>query len=121
MTISPATNIPSQSIATRWQMLGGDRFYVAARWAVLLLVALIGTLLVQAPIWPPSLAMPPLLLLIWCYAIFNLLATFALLLPFLSAFLNFAFLVDIVFISLFTYFSHDPRDLFYPLYLLPLV
>ncbi len=121
MSISPATNVSSQPIQTRWQLLGGDRFYIAARWAVLVLLALIGSLLVKAPIWPPSLAMPPILLLIWGYGLFNLLATIALIAPILSGLLNVAFIVDIIFISLFTYFSHDPRDLFYPLYLLPLV
>jgi signal transduction histidine kinase len=102
-------------------MLGGDRFYIATRWAVVLLLAIIGLLLVPAPIWPPSLSMPPLLLLIWSYGLFNLLASIALFLPILSGLLNIAFVVDIIFISLFTYLSHDPRDLFYPLYLLPLV
>jgi signal transduction histidine kinase len=102
-------------------MLGGDRFYIAARWAVVLLLALVGSLLTKTPIWPPSPAMPAILLLIWCYGVFNLLASVALLLPLLSGLLNIAFAIDIIFISLFTYFSHDPRDLFYPLYLLPLV
>jgi signal transduction histidine kinase len=106
---------------TRWQLLGGDRFYIAARWVVVILLALIGVLLVQQPIWPPSLAMSPIFLLIWGYGLFNLLATIALFVPALSGLLNIAFIVDIVFISLFTYFAHDPRDLFYPLYLLPLV
>src|SRR5215211_7114565 len=121
MNISPVTNASSQTIRTRWQLLGGDRFYIAARWAVVILLALIGSLLVKARIWLPSLAMPPILLLIWGYGLFNLLATIALIVPTLSGLLNIAFIVDIVFISLFTYVSHDPRDLFYPLYLLPLV
>jgi signal transduction histidine kinase len=101
--------------------LSGDRFYIAARWAMLALLALIGRLLAQQSLWPPTRAMNPILLLVWCYALFNLLATLALVFPQLSALLNLAFLFDIVFISFFTYFSHDPRDLFYPLYLLPLV
>jgi signal transduction histidine kinase len=121
MSISPATSASSQPIRTRWQLLGGDRFYIAARWAVVVLLALIGSLLVKAPLWPPSLAMPPILLLIWGYGLYNLLATIALIVPTLSGLLNIAFIVDIIFISLFTYVSHDPRDLFYPLYLLPLV
>jgi signal transduction histidine kinase len=102
-------------------MLSGDRFYIAARWAVLVLVAVIGSLLVQQQLWPLTLAMPPILQLVWAYALFNLLAWLALFIPPLGALLNVAFLVDIIFISLFTYFSKDPRDLFYPLYLLPLV
>jgi signal transduction histidine kinase len=102
-------------------MLSGDRFYIAARWAVLALLAVIGSLLARQSLWPPALAMNPILELVWAYALFNLLASLALFVPALGALLNMAFLVDIVFISLFTYFSKDPRDLFYPLYLLPLV
>ena len=92
-----------------------------ARWAVLVLVAVISSLLVEQPLWPFSLDMPPILQLVWAYALFNLLAWVALFVPALGALLNVAFLIDIIFISLFTYFSKDPRDLFYPLYLLPLV
>lgn len=105
----------------RWQLLSGDRFYIAARWAVLVLLVVIGSLLARQPFWPPSPPISPILLLVWGYALFNLLATLALFVPRLGLLLNLAFLADIVFISLFTYFSQDPRDLFYPLYLLPLV
>ena len=105
----------------RWQLLGGDRFYITARWGVFGLLLLIGWLLVRQPIWPPLPGMPAILLLVWVYGVFNLLMTAALLVPALTGLLNTAFVVDIVFFSLFTYFSHDPRDIYYPLYLLPLV
>jgi signal transduction histidine kinase len=102
-------------------MLSGDRFYIVARWVSLVLLAVIGSLLARQSFWPPALGMNPILQLVWGYALFNLLASLALFVPSLGALLNMAFLADIVFISLFTYFSKDPRDLFYPLYLLPLV
>jgi signal transduction histidine kinase len=102
-------------------MLSGDRFYIIARWATLVLLAVIGSLLARQSFWPPTLVMSPILQLVWGYALFNLLASLALFVPQLGTLLNMAFLVDIVFFSLFTYFSRDPRDLFYPLYLLPLV
>jgi signal transduction histidine kinase len=121
MSASPTTSVAPVSSRARWQMLSGDRFYIAARWAILALFAVIGSLLVEQPLWPLSLAMPPILQLVWAYALFNLLAWVALFVPALGALLNVAFLIDIIFISLFTYFSKDPRDLFYPLYLLPLV
>lgn len=105
----------------RWQLLGGNRFYITARWGVFVLLALIATLLVGQPLWPIRLSQPPLLLLVWAYGVLNLLATIALLTPAFSQILNSAFVADVVFFSLFTYFSQDPRDLFYPLYLLPLV
>ncbi|HJZ46696.1 MAG TPA: GAF domain-containing sensor histidine kinase [Roseiflexaceae bacterium] len=115
---STTSTVPSPP---RWQLLSGERFYIAARWAMLALLAVIGSLLARQPLWPPSRAIDPILLLVWAYALFNLLASLALFVPGLGALLSLAFLVDIVFISLFTYVSHDPRDLFYPLYLLPLV
>lgn len=118
VTTSPTSK---QATNIRWRLLGGDRFYITARWGVFALLLLIGWLLVGQPIWPPALDMPPLLLLVWVYGIFNLIMTVALLVPAFTGVLNNAFIVDILFISLFTYFSHDPRDLYYPLYLLPLV
>jgi hypothetical protein len=121
MSVSTNTSVTTVSSHARWQMLSGDRFYIAARWVIVVLLAGIGSLLVQQSLWPLALTMPPILQLVWVYALFNLLAWLALFVPALGALLNVAFLVDIVFISLFTYFSKDPRDLFYPLYLLPLV
>ena len=112
---------PTPTYHDRWQMLGGDRFYTAARWVVLLLLIATSGLVAHQPIWPPSLAMPLFLLLIWAYALFNLVTTVALVVPQIGWVLNIAFLVDIIFITLLTYFSHDTHDLYYPLYLLPLV
>jgi len=120
--MSASTTTTSAKKSTpRWQLLSGDRFYIAARWAVLALLAVIGSLLARQPFWPPAPEISPILLLVWGYALFNLLASLALFVPRLGPLLNLAFLADIVFISLFTFFSQDPRDLFYPLYLLPLV
>jgi signal transduction histidine kinase len=102
-------------------MLGGDRFYTAARWVVLLLLIGASRLLSDVPIWPPSGAMTPFLLLIWGYALFNLLTTLALFLPSLGWLLRVAFIVDLLFVTLLTFFSQDIHDLFYPLYLLPLI
>lgn len=121
MSVSSRTSVAPVSPHARWQMLSGDRFYIAARWISLAVLAVIGSLLARQSFWPPALTMNPILQLVWGYALFNLLASLALFAPALGALLNVAFLIDIIFISLFTYFSKDPRDLFYPLYLLPLV
>src|SRR5262245_54017828 len=102
-------------------MLGGDRFYTAARWVVLVLLFATSGLITGESAWPPTRGMSPFLLLIWGYALFNVLATLALFLPALGGLLSVAFLVDIVFITLLTYFSQSSHDLFYPLYFLPLV
>jgi signal transduction histidine kinase len=126
MSAQPTTSAAPRTPANdRWQMLGGDRFYTFARWAVLVLLIVTGGLLANQPLWPPSPAMSPILLLVWGYALFNLLATFALFLPALGPVLNLAFVVDIAFFTLFTFFNPgvnaDARDLFFPLYFLPLV
>jgi signal transduction histidine kinase len=105
----------------RWQMLGGDRFYTAARWIVLVLLIVISSLIGQGAIWPPSVGMSTFLLLIWGYALFNLLTTLALFWPAIGWLLNKAFLIDIVFVTLLTFFGQNTHDLFYPLFLLPLV
>ena len=102
-------------------MLGGDRFYTAARWAVLILLIATSGLITGQPFWPPVRPIPPFQLLIWGYVLFNVLATLALFLPALGGLLSIAFLVDIVFVTLLTLFSQSTHDLFYPLYFLPLV
>jgi signal transduction histidine kinase len=63
----------------------------------------------------------PIVLVIWAYAIFSLIATIALFVPRMSAVLNIAFVVDIAVLTLLTFFNRDPRDILYPLYVLPLV
>jgi signal transduction histidine kinase len=112
---------PTPTYHDRWQMLGGDRFYTAARWGVLLLLLATSGLLTSQPVWPPGPAMHPFLLLIWMYALFNLITTLALFLPPLGGVLSIAFAADIIFISLLIFFSGNTREIFYPLYLLPLV
>src|SRR5947208_6414708 len=88
MSISTTTSAAPVSPNARWQMLSGDRFYIAARWVILALLALIGSLLARQPLWPPGLAMNPILQLVWAYALFNLLASLALFIPGLGTLLN---------------------------------
>src|SRR5262245_51160841 len=92
--------LPNQTFTNyynRWQELGGMRFYTAARWFVLLLFGITGSLLAHTPLWPLSGAGSTVAILIWCYALFNVLATIALFLPWLGALLNVAFIIDIAF------------------------
>ncbi|HWQ11997.1 MAG TPA: GAF domain-containing sensor histidine kinase [Roseiflexaceae bacterium] len=117
---SPTPPRPATARDSR-RMLGGDRFYAAARWAAVLLLLAISALVSQQPVWPPLASGHPFALLAWAYALFSLLVTVALFIHALRPVLSVAFVVDIAFITLYTYFNRDPRDLFYPLYLLPLV
>lgn len=105
----------------RWQMLSGDRFYTMARWVVLLLLIGMSRLIADTPIWPVSSSMPPVLLLIWGYTLFNICVTIALFIPALAGILRLAFFVDVIFVTGLTIFGGDTYDIFYPLYFLPLI
>src|SRR5690348_5737900 len=92
-------NIPPLRSDPRWQMLGGDRFYALARWLVLILLFAIAGLLTKEPIWPPTIARNPIHIIIWCYTVFNILATLALLIPSLRVVRAYAFIADIAVIT----------------------
>ena len=64
MNLSTTTTAsPTPAARARWQLLGGDRFYIAARWAVVVLLGLVATLLAEQRLWPISSGMQPILLL----------------------------------------------------------
>lgn len=119
-TTSTPAALPAGARDSR-RMLGGDRFYAVARWGVVLLLMGISALVSLQPIWPPLQSGHPFTLLAWAYLLFSALATAALFVRPLAPVLSVAFIVDILFITLYTALNRDPRDLFYPLYLLPLV
>lgn len=102
-------------------MLAGDRFYAFARLGVVLLLFGVVGVVSNQPIWPPFYSTHPFDRLAWIYAAYSLAALAALFIPRLAGLLSWAFVVDIAFITLLTYFNQDQRDVFYPLYLLPLV
>lgn len=102
-------------------MLAGDRFYAVARWGVVVLLFGVVGLASKQPIWPPFVSTHPFDRLAWAYVAFSLVASAALFVPALRPVLSWAFAVDIAVITLLTLLSQDPGDIFYPLYLLPLV
>jgi signal transduction histidine kinase len=119
-TTSIGTSPPPAPVgpsADRWRML----FYTFARWLTIILLFIVTYFLTGEPLWPVTTASQPLLIVLWAYAAFSLLATLALLLPATSGLLNLAYLIDIMFISLITFFGGDRIVIFYPLYLLPLI
>jgi signal transduction histidine kinase len=91
-----------------------------ARIAVLVLLLAVGSLLTDQPLWPPFSSIEPIALLIWTYGIFALIAAATLMLH-RPAFAQAALLADILFLTLLTYYNETRHDLFYPLYVLPLV
>lgn len=117
-----AEHIPlSSKISLQRQMLGGDRFYNLSRWGVILLLIGIVQLLSGESLWSPANAQSPMIIVMWGYAIFAALATILVFIPQAATFLRFSFAVDILTLLLLTLFNPDPREVLYPLFLLPLV
>lgn len=114
------TGTSSLTSQDRWQMLGGERFYILARWLIILLLFAISPLLTDSPLWPISLT-STITVLLWSYAGFGLLTTIALFIPFFSPLLSLAYLLDIIFISVLALFSGKGDMIFFPLYLFPLI
>jgi signal transduction histidine kinase len=102
-------------------MLGSERFYTLARWLTLLLLISVTHVLTGESFWPFSLNSHPLVIVLWAYAVFSLFATLALIVPPVAPLLSLAYLADITFIALMTFFSGDQAAIFFPLYLLPLI
>jgi len=105
----------------RWRLLGGERFYTVARWLTVALLAAVTGLLTGAPLWPLTAESTPLLIVLCAYAGFSLLATLALLLPAAGHLLGLAYIVDLLFITLMTFFGGEQVVIFFPLYLIPLI
>ncbi len=114
------TGTSSLTSQDRWQMLGGERFYILARWLTILFLFAISPLLTDSPLWPISLT-STITILLWSYAGFGLITTIALFIPFLNPLLNLANLLDVIFISGLALFSGKGDMIFFPLYLLPLI
>lgn len=113
--------IAPRTFGERWRLLRGDRFYAAARWLVIVLLIGISGILTNEPIWPPFASTHPVSLAVWMYAIFNLLVVAALFIRQLHVLLDIAFYVDLLIVTLLISFTRNQVDLFYPLYILPLV
>ncbi len=116
MDTTRATSQPSG----QQPILGVDGFYAVARLVILALLLAASRLLTSEPIWPLSLALSPISLLIWAYGIFAITVIVALILH-QPALARVAVLIDLVFFSLLTYFNQTIHDIFYPLYIIPLV
>ncbi len=102
-------------------MIGGERFYIIARWLTILLLLAVTIFLTGEPIWPVSTASSPLAIVFWAYTTFSLVATLTVLIPQLANLLSLTYLIDLAFISLMTFFGGEATVIFFPLYLLPLI
>jgi signal transduction histidine kinase len=102
-------------------VLGSTGFYAIARLVILILLFTSSRLLTGSAVWPPFATADPILTLIWAYAIIAAVASLGLLLPQREVIARAALVLDIVILTLLTYFNHTPHDVFYPLYIVPLV
>jgi signal transduction histidine kinase len=108
------------SAQSRSVILSSDGLYAIARCIVFLILLASGGLLVDTNMWPPRATLPALGLLIWIYGAFAL-AMIG------SAFwrkvviTRAALVADVIFFSVLTYYNRTPHDLFYSLYIMPLV
>ncbi len=118
-----ASNLPGPggSGVGRWRLLGGERFYTFARWVTILLLFAVTSFLTESALWPLSTDSSPLVIVLLAYTLFSLLATIALFIPGAAHLLSFAYLVDLMFISLMAFFGGEQIVIFFPLYLLPLI
>jgi len=121
MTTSPPTSNSPGTGSDRWKLLGGERFYILARWVIILLLLAITRFITGKDLWPISFESQPLVVILWAYTAFGLLASLAIFLPGVGQMLSLAYLVDIGFISLMAFFGGDDSAIFFPLYLLPLI
>ncbi|NTV65196.1 MAG: histidine kinase, partial [Oscillochloris sp.] len=118
-TTSPPTSNPPGTGSDRWKLLGGERFYTLARWVIIVLLLAITRFIADTAIWPISTESNPIVIILWAYAAFGVLASLAILIPGTGQILSLAYLLDIGFISLMAFFGGDDYAIFFPLYLLP--
>lgn len=103
-------------------VLGSTGFYAVARLSILAILLAVSSRITDENLFPPSLSQPPILLLVWAYAVFTLFATLGLIIPrFRTNVAQLALILDIVFYILLTYTNRTGYDMIYPLFVVPLV
>ncbi|KAB8143081.1 GAF domain-containing sensor histidine kinase [Chloroflexia bacterium SDU3-3] len=114
-------SVQPQAAGSRKVVFGGEAFYLAVRWVVVLVLVLISGLITGDQLLSPAWMRQPVVLIIGFHALFSLLETLALFVKPLTSINRLAFYVDVIIITLLAYFGQSGGDLFYPLYFLPLV
>lgn len=117
---STAASSSSQRSLSAWSPLGGERFYAAARWVLIILLGVVTQFLTNGGLWPITEEIGTLESIFWLYVGFALVFTVLAFLPFAAGLVSIAYLFDIAFISLMTFFGGERIVIFFPLYLVPL-
>ncbi len=120
-TSAPSVSAPALTYRERWQMIGGERWYIVVRWLILLAVAAIEYLVFEQQPWPVSLESDPVVLLLYAYAAFCLIMTLLMLIPPLHAVLSASYFIDVLVISLLILAHGMPGMIYLPLYVLPVL
>ena len=110
--VSAPNNLQSKMQA-RWQRLGSDRLYTLARWLVIVILLSLSPLLSQPALLPFSLATGPFNIILWAYITFGVLMTLALFVPLLDTLLHWAFLFDVVFLTMFVAVGNERNGIFF--------
>ncbi|MGQ9482936.1 histidine kinase [Chloroflexus sp.] len=117
---STAASSSSQRSLSAWSPLGGERFYAAARWVLIILLGVVTQFLTNGGLWPITEEIGTLESIFWLYVGFALVFTVLVFLPFAAGLVSISYLFDIAFISLMTFFGGERIVIFFPLYLVPL-
>ena len=117
---STAASSSSQRSLSAWSPLGGERFYAAARWVLIILLGVVTQFLTNGGLWPVTDEIGPLEGIFWLYVGFALVFTVLAFLQFAAGLVSISYLFDIAFISLMTFFGGERIVIFFPLYLVPL-
>ncbi|WP_322816029.1 GAF domain-containing sensor histidine kinase [Chloroflexus sp.] len=117
---STAASSSSQRSLSAWSPLGGERFYAAARWVLIILLGVVTQFLTNGGLWPITEEIGTLESIFWLYVGFALVFTVLAFLPFAAGLVSISYLFDIAFISLMTFFGGERIVIFFPLYLVPL-
>lgn len=116
-----APNGSQNTTQERWQRLGSDRLYTLARWLVIVILLGLSPLLSKTPLLPFSLSTSPFNTMLWAYTTFSVLMTLALFVPLLDPLLHWAFLFDVLFLTVFAALTDESNGIFFSLYILPLI
>ena len=113
---------PGLNVGRGRTVLGSTGFYAVARLSVLAILLAVSSRLTTENLFPPSLSQPTMLLLVWGYAVFTLIATIGLLFnAYRTTVAQAALILDITFFIALVYTNRTGYDLVYPLFVVPLV
>ncbi|MEF3273969.1 MAG: sensor histidine kinase [Chloroflexus sp.] len=117
-SVQRSTSSSNSRAISGWHPLGGERFYVLARWLLIGLLGVVTHFLTNGGLFTGNIETLELIFLI--YASFAIVFTLLVFIPAAAGLISLSYLFDIAFISLMAFFGGERIVIFFPLYLLPL-